>query len=49
MDEMNSLTLATSVVGSSALVSALAFLLRSWISEWLKGAIQAEYAGKLEP
>jgi hypothetical protein len=48
MDEMNWLTVATSVVGSSALVSALVFLLRSWISERLKGAIQAEYAAKLE-
>lgn len=48
MDEMNWLTVATSVASSSALVGALAFLLRSWISERLKGAIQAEYARKLE-
>lgn len=47
MGEHNVGLLSTAAI-SAALVAALAFLLRSWISESLKNAISHEYATKLE-
>lgn len=48
MEDMNWSTVLTAVGGSGVLTAGLTFLLRSWISERLKGSIQAEYAQKLE-
>jgi hypothetical protein len=44
MADLNWQTVAASIAGSGALT----FLLRTWISERMKGSIQAEYAVQLE-